>query len=145
MLKMAEEAELAFSRLLDVNNNIPAMDYGQGVYDDMATLQRNKIRVLNADERTREEKEDDERLRCLRMDRVLLQPRARAAGDEPLARIAELKKAMEAKKSEAKATMSEQKQAQLDAEFQKFEYILEQLQEQITEIQIEQNQKETNK
>ena len=49
MLKIGEEAELAFSRLLDVNNNITPMDYGGGVYDDRPTLQRDKVRLLNAD------------------------------------------------------------------------------------------------
>jgi hypothetical protein len=38
--KLEMMSEVAFSRLLSVNNNIVPTDYGQGIYDDKATIKR---------------------------------------------------------------------------------------------------------
>lgn len=42
--KMAQEAELAYRRLMDVNSNILPTDYGQGVYDDICVHNRHHKR-----------------------------------------------------------------------------------------------------
>ena len=40
--KLEQEAELAYRKLLDANNEIPAVDYGQAFYDDAAMFKRKK-------------------------------------------------------------------------------------------------------
>ena len=43
--KIEARAEIGYYKLIGVNNNIEAMDYGKAVYDDMPSLKRNKINI----------------------------------------------------------------------------------------------------
>ena len=47
MEKIEARAELGYYRLICVNNNIETMDYGQAVYDDIPTIKRNKINIID--------------------------------------------------------------------------------------------------
>ena len=47
MEKIEARAELGYYRLICVNNNIETLDYGQAVYDDIPTLKRNKINIID--------------------------------------------------------------------------------------------------
>ena len=40
--KLEQEAELAYRKLLDVNHDIPAVDYGQAFYDDAVYFRRHR-------------------------------------------------------------------------------------------------------
>ena len=55
-----------------MNHAVTPVDYGQGVYDDMPTNKRNRVRVINPNLKTQEEKEDEEAMTNFRMDQIFL-------------------------------------------------------------------------
>ena len=80
--KLAEEAELAYSKLLSLNNDIQMTDYGQAFYDDMPSLQRNKKRVLLKTEWDQEMIEDQEKMHLYKDEKTKLNHEINIAGEK---------------------------------------------------------------
>ena len=52
------KSELAFARLLAVNNNIKSTDYGQGFYDDKPTHPRKRRIIVDRHDYVKPEEEE---------------------------------------------------------------------------------------
>ena len=73
--KIESRAELAYYRLIGVNNNIEMMDYGAAVYDDIPSLKRNKKAMVETEGYRPDEEElkDEELLEEFRQDRIFIE------------------------------------------------------------------------
>ena len=99
--KQSAKVELAYSKLMDVNNNIEPLDYGAGVYEDMPDIKRGDAMMLQSQKARQQTQptEAEEALQGLRADmEYLAEQRARLQGDtDPFAKIQKLKEIMEEK------------------------------------------------
>ena len=133
--KLAEEAELAYSKLLSLNNDIQMMDYGQAFYDDVPTLQRNKKRVLTKAEWDQEMIEDHEHIHRFVDEKARLDHEINIAGEkDPWKKIQRLREAMEEKHSEITTSLTSMKLKAVAADYMNFDHQINELQSEIRRI-----------
>jgi len=144
--KMAQEAELAYRRLMDVNSNIPPTDYGQGVYDDLCVHNRyHKRRRVAPDEY---EAEIARGLAFFKEDKLFLEEMRRRSADtvNPVEKLAELRRAMEHTRHDhigGNITSTKNlKEAQMHSDYEHYDIILANLQSQVTQTIAEQHDKD---
>lgn len=100
--KQSAKVELAYSKLMDVNNNIEPLDYGAGVYEDMPDIKRGKNLIEQSKQAKQQTQptEAEEALEGLKADmKYLAEQRAKLQENntDPFDKIQKLKEIMEEK------------------------------------------------
>ena len=96
--KIDSRAELAYYRFIGVNNNVEMMDYGSAVYDDIPTLNRNKIAIAEKQdyEPDEEELKEEQFKEEFRRDKLFIKAaQEQQKCKDPFAKVDQLKDVME--------------------------------------------------
>ena len=136
--KMAQEAELAYRRLMGVNGGVLPTDYGQGVYDDLCVHNRYHKRQSadGADVHDDHAAEIARGLALFKKDALFLDEMRRISKDHvnPVEKIEKLRQAMEHTRHDHSKdhSIKNLKEAQMHSEYENYDIILQNLQSQIT-------------
>lgn len=137
--KLEQEAELAYRKLLDVNHDIPAVDYGQAFYDDAVYLRRHRKKE-RCHEQDQDDKDEDQLIQEFTNDRAFLdrvREISRSDANNPLRKVQELKEAMDHlhhKHAEPWTNKSEAQKAAIQSDFARYDEILRDIEAGVMEI-----------